>query len=338
MEEDHDMRFLNSIRNYKELGKENNKYFIINEDRCEELEKELKKELKKDYTKIIDFCKKLGGILNKLDDLNIVPLIDSDRCPIVNYWAYDYIFDNYFSDHILTEKLHFASILMKYWKEFDRKNICSLDTALADEEYFKLEKTFYHYILDYPNIKLNIQSKNFMCTSKFKEYLKNGFQTYEKVKGICATNPDATHCSLLKSFWKKQYTEDILELECNYDYSGGLNLTGDQERSHSFEQDPTDESQQGFQAFQAADQDESSISSSSTPIAVALPTVGALLTSFIFLKFTPLRSWLHGHLPGNRMFMFNENGEETNTLFDDGYEHSHTYSPADEHHIHYHAA
>ncbi|SBT01771.1 PIR Superfamily Protein [Plasmodium ovale curtisi] len=338
MADDVGMYWLYSIRNYKNLDKDRNKMYIEKVDKCDDLRGELKKVLKKDYTGILDFCEKLGGILNKLNTLDIVSFFNNDRCSVVNYWAYDYMFNNFFKDHSTMDILKFLGVLSEFWKEFAGEKSCSLYMFLTTEDYFKLEKTFYHYILDYPNIKLNIESKKFMCTPKLKEYLKNGFEAYKKVKGFCATNPDATYCSLLKGFLEKQDSDDILELECNYDSSGGLNLTGDQERSHSFEQDPTDESQQGFQAFRAADQDESSISSSSTPIAVALPTVGALLTSFIFLKFTPLRSWLHRHFTGNKMFMFNENGEETNTLFEDGYEHSHTYSPTDEHYIHYHAA
>ncbi|SBT72898.1 PIR protein [Plasmodium ovale] len=338
MAEDHDMRLLNSTRNYKELGKEYNKYFIQNEDRCDDLEKELKTELNKDYKGITDFCKILGGILYKLNDFNIVPLIDNDRCPLVNYWAYDYIFDNFFTDHITSEKLRFANILMKYWNEFAGEKKCSLYMFLTTQEYFKLEKTFYHYILDYHNIKHNIHSKNFTCTPKLKEYLKEGFKAYEQVKDTCVSKPASTHCNILRGFQEKHGIGDLLELECNDDSSRGLDLAGGEQRSRSFGQGPRDESHQGFQPLGSTDQDESSISPSSTPIAVALPTVGALLTSFIFLKFTPLRSWLHGHLGGNKMLMFNENGEETNTLLDDGYENSHTYSPMDEHHIHYHAA
>ncbi|SBT58521.1 PIR Superfamily Protein [Plasmodium ovale wallikeri] len=337
MNHDDDMWFLNSRRNYKELEKENNKYFIVNEDRCEDLEKELKKELNKDYTGIIEFCKRLGGILHKLNDLKLVPLTNNDYCPVVNYWAYDYLFKNFFNNHELMDNLKFVGVLSKFWKEFVGKKICFLDTALTDEEYFILEKTFYHYILDYENIKLNIESMNFMCTPELKEYLKKGFQAYEKVKGICVTKPQSTHCNILRAYKANHGSDDLLELKCDSVPSRSLARDG-QERSDSFGQVATDKGHEGLRSLAPSAQDETSTSPSTAPIAVALPTVGALLTSFIFLKFTPLRSWLHGHLGGNKMLMFNENGEETNTLLDDGYEEYHTYSPMDEHHINYHAA
>ncbi|SBT01978.1 PIR Superfamily Protein, partial [Plasmodium ovale curtisi] len=229
-------------------------------------------------------------------------------------------------------------VLSVFWKEFVGKKKCSLDRALQIEEYFKLEKTFYNYILDYPTIKHNIDNNTFVCTENLKEYLKNGFQSYQTVKDKCSADSELTYCNLLQEFINKSRGGILSEIKCNAHSSRGPNLGGEQDLEYPFGQGTRDESGQGFHALPPTGQDESSISPSSTPIAVALPTVGALLTSFVFLKFTPLRSWLHGHLPGNKMFMFNQNGEETNTLFDDGYEHSHTYSPTDEHYIHYHAA
>ncbi|SBS94954.1 PIR Superfamily Protein [Plasmodium ovale curtisi] len=337
MADDEDMSLLNSFRNYNHLNKDVYKLFIQKVDKCEELKVKLEQQLGKDYKGIVDFCKRLGGILNKLNDLGIVSLFHNDACAVVNYWVYDYLFKNFFNNHSTMENLKFVHVLSIFWKEFVGNKICSFNTSLTDEKYFILEKTFYHYILDYHNIKLNIERMNFMCTPKLKEYLKSGFEAYEKVKGICVAEPQSTHCNILRAFQNKHGNDDLLELKCDSDSSGGLGRGG-QEGSDSFGQGPTDEGDQGLRSLVSSVQDETSTSSSTAPIAVALPTVGALLTSFIFLKFTPLRSWLHGYFPGNKMHMFNENGEETNTLLDDGYEHSHTYSPMDEHHIHYHAA
>ncbi|SBS98780.1 PIR Superfamily Protein, partial [Plasmodium ovale curtisi] len=229
-------------------------------------------------------------------------------------------------------------VLSVFWKEFVGKKKCSLDRALQIEEYFKLEKTFYNYILDYPSIKHNIHNNKFVCTENLKDYLKNGFESYQTVKNKCSADSKLTYCNLLQHFINKSKGGILSEIKCNAHSSRGLNLGEGQVASDSYGQVATGEGDQGLHSFPPTDQDESSISSSTAPIAVALPTVGALLTSFIFLKFTPLRSWLHGHFPGNKMHMFNENGEETNTLIDDGYEYPHTYSLIDDHHIHYHAA
>ncbi|SBT83462.1 PIR protein [Plasmodium ovale] len=319
------MYLLNSYRNYNNLDNDLYKLYIQNEDKCDDLKEKLKQNLGKDYDGIVDFCKRLGGILNKLNDLKIVPLIDNDDCPVVNYWAHDYLSKKFFKNHSTMDILKFLGVLSEFWKEFAGEKSCSLYMFLTTEDYFKLEKTFYHYILDYPNIKHNIESKNFKCTPKLKEYLKNGFEAYKQVKGICVSKTQSTHCNILQRFKEKHGSDDLLELKCDSDSSGGLVL-GVQERSDSFGESATGEGDQGLRSFEPSVQDETFTSSSTAPIAVALPT------------FTPLRSWLHRHFTGNKMFMFNENGEETNTLFEDGYEHSHTYSPTDEHYIHYHAA
>ncbi|SBT72903.1 PIR protein [Plasmodium ovale] len=334
MADDVGMYWLNSIRNYKNLNKDHHKIYIEKEDKCDEL----KDALKKDYTGILDFCKQLGGILNNLNNLGIVSFFDNDPCSVVNYWAYDYMFNNFFKDHSHTDILHFTSTLSHYWKEFAEHNKCYIEMTLSNEPYFKLEKTFYDYILDYPTIKHQIDNDTLVCNEHLRDYLKNGFKSYETVKDECSADPEKTYCNLLQESTKKYGTGISSEITCNAHSSGDVILGVRQGRSGSLGQDAPGEGDHGFNALAPADQDESSISPSSTPIAVALPTVGALLTSFIFLKFTPLRSWLHGHFAGNKMHMFNEDGEETNTLIDDGYEYPDTYSSMDDHHIHYHAA
>ncbi|SBT58516.1 PIR Superfamily Protein [Plasmodium ovale wallikeri] len=330
--------WLNSIRNYKNLNKEHHKIYIEKEDRCDVLKDALKKALKKDYTGILDFCKQLGGILNKLNNLGIVSFYDNDTCSVVNYWAYDYMFNKFFKDHSYTDILLFTGNLSHFWKEFGEHNKCYINMTLSNEPYFKLEKTFYDYILDYPTIKHQIDNGTLVCNENLRDYLKNGFKSYETVKDECSADPGKTYCNLLQESTKKYDTGILSEIKCNAYSSRGLDLGGQQDIEDPFGHSPKDESAQGFRALPLTDQDQSSISPSSTPIAVALPTVGALLTSFIFLKFTPLRSWLHGHFAGNKMHMFNEDGEETNTLIDDGYEYPDTYSSMDDHHIHYHAA
>ncbi|SBT59513.1 PIR Superfamily Protein [Plasmodium ovale wallikeri] len=339
MGDDVDMSLLNSFRNYNNLNKDVYKLYIQKEDKCDDLKAKLKQELGKDYKDIDDFCTRLGGILYKLNNLNIVPLVDNDDCPVVNYWAYDYLFKKkFFNNHTVMDILKFVNVLSTFWKEFVGEKICSLDRSLTNEDYFKLEKTFYDYILDYSTIKHNIDNNKFVCTENLKDYLKKGFQSYETVKDKCSVDSKLAYCNLLQESTKKNDTGISSEMKCNAHSSRGLDLRGERDIQDPFGQHAPGEGDHGFHDLPRTDQDESSISPSSIPIAVTLPTVGALLTSFIFLKFTPLRSWLHGHLAENKMLMFNENGEETNTLLDDEYEEYHTYSPMDEHHIHYHAA
>ncbi|SBT01557.1 PIR Superfamily Protein [Plasmodium ovale curtisi] len=100
MADDEDMSLLNSFRNYNHLNNDVYKWYIQNVDKCEELKVKLKEQLEKDYKGIDDFCTRLGGILYKLNDLRIVPLIDNDACAVVNYWK----FFLYFGKNLLEKK------------------------------------------------------------------------------------------------------------------------------------------------------------------------------------------------------------------------------------------
>ncbi|KMZ82431.1 hypothetical protein PVIIG_06133 [Plasmodium vivax India VII] len=87
-EQDEDIYFLPSVYNYKHIDN-GNYYYHGDTDNCDEL----KRDLINEFDGVEDFCMKTTGILKNFHNLNFHTSIDEDKCEIVNYWVYNYLFN-----------------------------------------------------------------------------------------------------------------------------------------------------------------------------------------------------------------------------------------------------
>ncbi|KMZ89789.1 hypothetical protein PVMG_06057 [Plasmodium vivax Mauritania I] len=215
-EKDDDIYFLPSVANYRHI--DTHYYYLLGDtDKCEDLERDLNK----DFEGVEDFCMRTTGILNNFDKLNFNTDIDKDKCEIVNYWVYNYLFnrikkkDKRDPFEILARILIFRKEILESSEGGDKTEKCVIREELNDKNNFKKMKILFDYITDYKTIKLNIDKDDFACSTPYKNYINKGVSTYNSVKAECKIEGDKpNYCDLLSNSNINHNHEKLADLKC----------------------------------------------------------------------------------------------------------------------------
>ncbi|SBS99749.1 PIR Superfamily Protein, partial [Plasmodium ovale curtisi] len=267
-EEDQLISSTNSSINYRKFYNWENSY--DEDDKCGKLEKNLH-----NYKGIRELCLKLKGILEGFKFNRLYTLDDTHGCHVLNYWIYDYIFNEIIKKHSYENIASNITLqLLRSWDYIDPNKKCSLDSLLSNEDYFNKCKILYDYALDYETIADKIERANFKCSTEYNTYVEKAVRTYNKVKSECSVSPVLSNCKILEKIHEMHGVDKLSKLQCSGIKSPKLpsaNLEGTYQGSHHTY------APQGISQFQGH-------SSPVTATAIVLPLIGIFLFLFMLYK------------------------------------------------------
>ncbi|SBT83455.1 PIR protein [Plasmodium ovale] len=337
MKGDLDIYFLPSVKNYRHLSTYGYHYDgDIN--LCEDMEKELN-----DYEGIEKLCLIITGILNKFDVLKIDNLFENDKCPFVNIWLHDELFNNikkkYGHKNISEFIVHLLNERQKLFQKPENKGRvekCKIRTDLNNELFFKEMKKLYDYVTDYETINRKLQDPEFMCSEKYKQYIEDGVDVYNKAKSGCETKENI-YCAEYRRI-KNYITDDILsKLKCTKEKPKALSVS----EGHSHLREQTARSQhEGTPPYgldSGPELDSNLHSHSSKSIAIIFPLIGILLIFFFLFKFTPLVALLRHRLLKKKITGPYQDKDEKEEFLSCIQDHSSINTENSAHNVGYHA-
>ncbi|KNA00993.1 hypothetical protein PVNG_03100 [Plasmodium vivax North Korean] len=210
------MHFLPSVYYYRHIDNGRYSYHGDNDD-CEELTGKLND----DFEGVYDFCMKTTGILNNFDNMKLNNLTDQDKCEIVNYWVYNYLFNRIKKKNggdpfeILDKIFAFRKEIHKSPEGGDKIEKCAIRLNVDNKNNFEKMKILFDYLTDYDSIKLKIDKHDFACSSQYKNYIDKGVGTYNSVKAECKIEGDKpNYCDLLSNSNINHNHEKLADLKC----------------------------------------------------------------------------------------------------------------------------
>ncbi|SBT79049.1 PIR protein [Plasmodium ovale] len=236
------------------------------------------------------------------------------------YWTGFNAFKNVKNSALFRDVMN---ILKGIKKKFDGIDINDYDISNIDEDKFNSLKIIYDYFQNFEDIKRAISQPTYLCSAKYKSYIEDGFNEYQKIESAC-TSSSESYCSIFKDI-KQRFSDVILtKLECPrvrgaelVDRGQSATIQGQQGLASEL---------QGRQGTHMGILDASvgsgagTSSNDNTTVAIIFPFLGILLSFFILYKFTPFGPWLRTHVLWKKIIRSGTDEGETQELL------THTYN------------
>ncbi|SBS87855.1 PIR Superfamily Protein [Plasmodium ovale curtisi] len=236
------------------------------------------------------------------------------------YWTGFNAFKNVKKSDLFREVMN---ILKSIKMKFDDSDINDYDISNIDEEKFNSLKIIYDYFQNFEDIKRAISQPTYLCSAKYKSYIEDGFNEYEKIERTCTPSSES-HCSIFKDI-KQRFSNVILtKLECPR--VSDAESVGTRQSAITQGQQELASELQGRQDTHMGILDESvgpgagTSSNDDTIVSIIVPFLGILLSSFILYKFTPFGPWLRTHVLWKKIIRSGTDEDETQELL------THTYN------------
>ncbi|SBT57402.1 PIR Superfamily Protein [Plasmodium ovale wallikeri] len=315
--------YLTASKNYSIL--DGNSDYTDDDNKCSELQRDLE-----NRDGIKDFCIKVTGNLKKYSELEFYGPFSDDRCTVVNYWMYNYLFNTIYKEDTIENIGTVMNKILTLWKSIIKLETCDINWNLNVKANFNDLKKLYDYATNYGNIKPYMASKGYACTKNFKNYIDEIRNLHKTATTKCNSRSD-NYCSVLTYIKEKHSDKNIFDLICIKEVNplGSYTSRGHGGYLHA-----------GAHGYEGAGRHSSAqyprLRSRKIAV-VAFPILGTVFTFLMLYKYTALGPWLRSQLQKKNIIEHNQDEEEDDSL-DDIYDGTYTNYERCTQNIGYHPA
>ncbi|SBS90154.1 PIR protein [Plasmodium ovale] len=310
---------LKSVEHYKYL--DNDHKFAGNPEACALLRNKFPNK-----NEIYDFCLSLRGNLDYFSNLRPLNLFKDDNCQYLNCWINDRLLSLGFnvggnSANIIIE-------ILRYFTFFEVDKTCKYEFSHIEKKQYEKMKTLYDYVLDFSNIQW--YANKYGCSTENEQYINERRRVYEEVIEDCKKPQKETYCIVLKHLQEAYRNNELLNFRCTKFKDHSSRDTGRSRMLQSGQNDGSGEfhgalgsendHQRVHSSASVEETEESSLPSSTTPMAVLFPFLGSSLILFILYRFSPMGHWLRTRFLRKNMVRSNIDEDETVETIQNAYE------------------
>lgn len=239
---------------------------------------------------IYDFCLSLRGNLDYFSNLRPLNLFKDDNCQYLNCWINNRLLSLGFnvggnSANIIIE-------ILRYFTFFEVDKTCKYEFSHIEKKQYEKMKTLYDYVLDFSNIQW--YANKYGCSTENEQYINERRRVYEEVIEDCKKPQKETYCIVLKHLQEAYRNNELLNFRCTKFKDHSSRDTGRSRMLQSGQNDGSGEfhgalgSENNHQRVHSSasveETEESSLPSSTTPMAVLFPFLGSSLILFILYR------------------------------------------------------